>query len=70
MYCIYYSLPLHELAAKQPKTEHKLGVKIFRSKLSASRDGPVMRKTAPIITGTLGPFTILKTVPVSPNPKP
>ena len=32
---------LYEFAVKQPEKEHKLGVKIFLSKLGASRAGPV-----------------------------
>ena len=35
------TIPLYKFAAKQPKKEHKLGVKFFLEKLSTSREGPV-----------------------------
>ena len=35
------TVPIYELAAKQPKKEHKLGVRNFLSRLSTSKDEPV-----------------------------
>ena len=34
------TVPLNQFVTKQPKKEHKLGLKIFLQKLNASSDGP------------------------------